>query len=215
MVGRIMVRLSWAVLLASCAAWHGQPQPQPQPFGTDAMEIVTPGAAAPSGVWTVRPDGVIAVAGKPSGFVATRATYANYRLHVEWRWPGKPGNGGVLLHVASGPKDGVWPLSQQVQTKHRFAGDLLPMAGAAFAEPLTSAPGAYPAIRAHTAPDSERPAGAWNAMDVTCRDGVIEVAVNGVAQNRVTGSNPAAGRIGFQLEGTPYELRNLRIDAID
>jgi hypothetical protein len=121
----------------------------------------------------------------------------------------------VLLHVASGPKDGVWPLSQQVQTKHGAAGDLLPMAGATFSEPLTSAPGAYPAIRAHAAPDSERPAGEWNSMDVTCQGGAIDVVINGVAQNRVTGAAPAAGRIGFQLEGTPYELRNLRIEPLD
>jgi hypothetical protein len=33
-------------------------------------------------------------------------------------------------------------LSLQVQTKHGNAGDLLPMAGASFDEPLTSAPGA-------------------------------------------------------------------------
>lgn len=183
-------------------------------FDAEAMEAVTAPSAPLAAVWSARPDGVIALAGKPSGYVATRAVYADYRLHVEWRWPGQAGNGGVLLHVASGPKDGVWPLSQQVQTKHGFAGDLLPMAGAVFAEPLTSTPGASPAIRAHAAPDSERPAGEWNSMDVTCRDGAITVSINGVAQNRVTAATPRLGRIGFQLEGVPYELRNLRIERL-
>jgi hypothetical protein len=65
------------------------------------------------------------------------------------------------------------------------------------------------------APDSELPAGSWNAMDVTCRDGAIEVAINGVPQNRVTAAVPRAGRIGFQLEGTPYELRNLRLVPLE
>ena len=99
----------------------------------------------------------------------------------------------------------------QVQTKHGFAGDVLPMAGAAFAEPLTSKPGASPAIKGHTAAASERPAGEWNSADILCRDGVIEVTVNGVPQNRVSASSQRTGRIGFQLEGAPYELRNIRI----
>jgi hypothetical protein len=179
------------------------------------VEIVTSPAAELSAVWSPGEDGVIAVAGKPSGFIATRASYTNYRLHVEWRWTGKPGNGGVLLHIASGPKDKVWPLSQQVQTKIGNVGDLLPMAGASFDQPLTTASGAYPPIKARTAPDSEKPAGEWNSMDVTCRDGVIDVVINGVAQNHVSGASPKSGPIGFQLEGAPYALRNLRIQPLD
>jgi hypothetical protein len=199
-----------AVLLSGCAA------PRAGLFDSgDMLELVTTPAADPATVWSRGADGVIAVAGKPSGYIATRADYANYRLSLEWRWPGKPGNAGVLLHVASGPKDGVWPLSVQVQTKHGFAGDVLPMAGASFAEPLTSAPGAYPAIKAHTGANSERPAGEWNSLEITSREGVIEVAVNGVPQNRVSAAVPRAGRIGFQLEGAPYELRNVHVTALD
>lgn len=191
---------------------------QERPLLNDAardVTILTDPATDPAAVWSPGADGVIAVAGKPAGFIATRASYTNYRLHVEWRWTGKPGNGGVLLHIASGPKDKVWPYSQQVQTKHGFAGDLLPMAGASFNEALTSAPGAYPAIKAKMAADSEKPVGEWNSMDVTCRDGAIDVVINGVAQNHVTGAKPSSGPIGFQLEGTPYQLRKLRIEPLN
>lgn len=219
----ISVALTMAALLAGCANLGGNP-------GTGAsagapmtlldansigdFELVTTPLSTMDKVLVPGPDGVIAVAGNPSGYVATRATYTNYRLHAEWRWPGKPGNGGMLLHIQGGPKDRVWPLSQQVQTKRGAAGDLLPMAGATFAEPLTTAPGAVTPIKAHTAADSERPAGEWNSVDVVCRDGTIEVVVNGVAQNRVTGSNPNSGKVGFQLEGVPYELRNVTISTL-
>jgi hypothetical protein len=179
--------------------------------GLGELDLVTTPAATPDTVWSLRPDGVLAVAGKPSGYFATRASYTNYRLHAEWRWPGKPGNAGVLLHVASGPKDNVWPLSLQVQTKHGFAGDLLPMAGASFTEALTTAPGAYPPIKGHAGADSEKPAGEWNSMDVVCQDGAIEVSINGVPQNRVSSASPREGKIGFQLEGAPYELRNVTV----
>jgi len=186
-----------------------------QPFDSAAdLELVTTPGGDLAKVWARGADGVVKVTGEPSGYVATRAGYANYRMHLEWRWPGKPGNAGVLLHVASGPRDRVWPLSVQVQTKHGAAGDLLPMAGASFVEPLTSAPGAATAVKARVGANSEKPAGEWNSADILCRDGVIEVTVNGVAQNRVSGANPRAGRIGFQLEGAPYELRQLRIEPL-
>lgn len=220
-----MVKLKTVCVALVCAAMAGcagalsfdpgrGPEPAPVSLfadGLDGFELVTTPAAVIGQVVTVGADGVIALAGTPSGYLATRAEYTNYRLHAEWRWPGKPGNGGVLLHVQGGPKDRVWPLSQQVQTKRGAAGDLLPMAGAAFAEPLSSASGAATPLKAHAAADSERPAGEWNSMDVVCRDGSIEVAINGVAQNRVSGASPAGGRIGFQLEGAPYELRNVTI----
>jgi hypothetical protein len=175
--------------------------------GTPATDLAT--------VCTLQPDGVIAATGQPVGFISTTATYSNYSLHAEWRWPGKPGNGGALVHISSGPKDRAWPLSFQVQTKHKSVGDLLPMAGATFAEPLTSAPGAATAIKAHTAPDSEKPAGEWNTCDVTCRGDTIEVVINGVLQNRVTGCSVADGKVGFQFEGVPFELRAVSLTRLD
>ena len=175
----------------------------------------TPAGADIATVCTVRPDGVIAAAGAPIGFIATKGIHANYRLHAEWRWPDKPGNGGVLVHISSGPKDRAWPLSFQVQTKNKSAGDLLPMAGATFAEPLTSAPGAATAIKAHTGTDSEKPAGEWNTCDITCRGGTIEVKINGVLQKSVTGCSLQEGKIGFQFEGVPFELRGVSVVALD
>jgi hypothetical protein len=178
-------------------------------------ELVTTPAASMADVFTARPDGTIASTGKPAGFLATVASYRNYRLHVEWRWSGKPGNAGVLLHISEGPMDRVWPFSLQVQTKHGSAGDLLPMAGASFAEPLTSAAGAPVAIKARMAADSELPAGEWNTCDIVARDGAVEVRINGALQNTASKVEPSSGRIGFQLEGAAYELRRVAITPID
>ena len=178
-------------------------------------ELKTSPAAGIDSVFRMLPGGVVASAGQPSGFLSTLNSYGNYKLHVEWRWSGKPGNGGILLHISDGPMDRVWPLSLQVQTKRGNVGDLLPMAGASFSEPLTSAHGAEPRIKAHTAPDSELAAGEWNVCDIVSRDGRVEVTINGVVQNSVTRSEPASGRIGFQLEGAPYELRRVELVELD
>lgn len=199
-------------LLALCGSAHADALFNGRDFA--GWELRTDPRTAVTDAFTVLPDGAIATSGKPGGFLATTASYRDYRLHVEWRWTDKPGNAGVLLHVSDGPMDRVWPLSLQVQTKRGSAGDLLPMAGATFAEPVTSTPGAQPVIKAHMAPDSERPAGEWNSADILCRDGIVEVTVNGVMQNRVTAAQPRQGRIGFQLEGTPYQLRNVTLTAL-
>lgn len=205
MIRQILIAAAWLAAAGSAAAGDM--------FGDmRGWELRTEPAANLESAVGVRADGVVAVSGAPSGFFATTASFRNYRLHVEWRWPGKVGNAGVLLHISEGPMDRVWPLSLQVQTKSGSAGDLLPMAGAKFAEPLT---GDKPAVKARIAASSERPAGEWNSADIVSRDGAIEVVVNGVQQNRVTGATPREGRIGFQLEGTPYELRHVELMPLE
>lgn len=177
--------------------------------------FVTPTAANIATVCTVKPDGVLAVAGKPVGYLVTEGVYENYRLRLEWRWSGKSGNSGVLLHIASGPIDrNTWPLCLQLQTKATRMGDLLPMAGAKFAEKLSTAPDAKTPQLDRVSPDSEKPAGEWNALEIVCRGSTIECFINGVRQNGVTQCTPHAGRIGFQLEGASYELRNVRLSPL-
>jgi len=173
-------------------------------FVTDpAVDIAT--------VCHATPEGALAAAGRPIGYLlASPETYTNFRLHVEWRWPGQPGNGGVLLHISSGPKDRQWPLCFQIQLKAHRAGDVLPMAGATCAE--QASPKATQVDKYGV--DSEKPPGEWNTCDIVCRDGTIECRVNGVEQNRVTRCAPAAGQIGFQFEGTPFELRNVRLTPL-
>jgi len=178
-------------------------------------ELVTSPAGVLSEACRPGTDAVFTVAGKPSGYFSTLASHANYRLRAEWRWTGKAGNGGILVHISSGPKDRVWPLCYQIQLKNKSVGDLLPMAGAGFATALTTPPDAKTPLRAHQAAASELPAGEWNGCEVVCRGDSIEVSVNGVLQNRVAGCSLQAGRIGFQLEGEAFELRGVTIEPLE
>lgn len=218
-----MPRISTLLVLSAAvvAACHAEPAKSESSLlnGKDfaGWEFVTATPTEVSAVCHYNADGSVAVVGKPVGFLATTASYHNYRFHAEWRWPAaaaKNSNSGVLLHIASGPKDRAWPLCFQLQTKPTRAGDLLPMAGATFAEKLSTAPDAKtPQLDRHS-DGTEKPLGEWNSCDVVCRDGAIEITINGVAQNAVTHANPDSGKVGFQLEGTPYELRNVRIEPL-
>jgi hypothetical protein len=157
-------------------------------------------------------DGVMAVTGVPgrsTGFLLLPEVRENYRLHLEWRWTAAvtaSTNGGILLHVTPGPlQQGLWPISFQAQLKATRAGDFIAMSTAIAAE---AAPGAT-ASRQKDA--SEKPAGEWNAADIVVRGNTIECTINGVVQAKLTECFPAFGRIGFQLEGHPFELRALRL----
>ena len=89
------------------------------------------------------------------------------------------------------------------------------MAGAAFAEPLSSAPGARTPQLERLGVAAEKALGEWNSVDIVCRDGAIRVTINGVFENRVTGCDPHAGRVGLQLEGFPFEVRNVRLTPLN
>lgn len=213
-----MLRFLTALALAAAFARAESPQkPVNLLNGKDlaGWEYVATPAADIKSVCTVGADGTIAVAGKPVGYIATTASYENYQLHAEWRWPAtaaKNSNGGVMLHIASGPTNKTaWPVCFQMQLKLTRVGDLLPMNDAKFAEKLSTAPGVPTPILNRSGDDNEKPLGEWNTCDIVCRGDTIEVTINGVAQNKVTQCAPAAGKIGFQLEGMPFELRNVRI----
>src|SRR5258708_7914181 len=177
-------------------------------------KLVTTPAADIATVCQVK-NGMIAVAGKPNGYLLAPGTYDNYKLHAEWRWTDKSGNSGFLVHISDGPVDRVWPTCFQIQTKNTRVGDLLPMAAAKFAEPLSTPPNAKTPQPDRKAADSEKPVGEWNVCEIICKDGSIECTVNGIVQNKVTGCVPRSGQIGIQLEGTPYELRNIRISPLN
>ncbi len=186
-----------------------------------AWELVTlPTTPAEIGaVCKFNVDGSLAVAGKPVSYLALKTPYENYRLHAEWRWPkeaAKNSNGGVLLNLTGGPTGGTaWPVCFQAQMKLTRAGDVLPMNGAKFAEKLSTAPDAKtPQLDRTNAADPEKPLGEWNSYDIVCRGDTIEVTVNGVLQNKISKCEPATGKIGFQLEGTPFELRHVRIEPL-
>jgi len=69
-------------------------------------------------------DGVLVSLGTPKGHLISDSVYQNYRLEVQYRFPGKPGNCGVLVH-ASTPRAlyGMFPKSIEVQMAHENAGD--------------------------------------------------------------------------------------------
>jgi hypothetical protein len=163
-------------------------------------------------VWSVR-DGVIHCEGEPSGYIRTVESYANYKLHLEWRWIDKPTNSGVLLHKAG--IDRVWPTCVEAQLMHENAGDFWLLTHSTIVvDGKQVGPGAYAnAKKKH--PSNEKPVGQWNTYDIVCDGGAVKLTVNGLLQNDGTDANPSSGPICLQSEGSPIEFRNIYLEPLD
>jgi hypothetical protein len=163
-------------------------------------------------------DGIIHTAGVPNGYIRTRETYRNYKLHVEWKWTGKPTNSGVLLNVQG--KEMIWPLCTECQLMHENAGDIVLIgkgSGISVGDTtylVTSEEDRYKVIPKFEEV-SEYPAGEWNSYDITLLDGTIEVLVNGVLQNRGSSVTLEGGNIALQSEGSPVQFRNIYLIPLD
>ncbi|MBM4024327.1 MAG: DUF1080 domain-containing protein [Planctomycetes bacterium] len=162
--------------------------------------------------WSIE-NGLLRCTGKPAGYMRTQTAYADYHLQVEWRWPEKPGNNGVLVHT-SGP-DVVWPRSLECQLAAGNAGDFWVIGGLEFAEHAKGGKRVNGRRTTKLRESSEKPAGEWNRYDIICKDDWVVVLVNGVLQNVATGCSERSGQICLQSEGAPIEYRNIWLAPLE
>jgi len=170
-------------------------------------------------------DGMLVSLGTPPGHLITDSVFQDYRLDVEYRFAGEPGNCGVLVH-ASTPRAlyGMFPKSLEVQMMHENAGDFW-----CIVENIT-----VPNMEERRGPkeewgitegkarrvknltdDSENPVGEWNNMIVECVDDEIKVWVNGDLVNYGYDCTATKGQIAVQAEGSEVEFRKLELTYID
>jgi hypothetical protein len=163
-------------------------------------------------VWSVA-DGVIRCAGKPNGYIRTCDSYANYKLHLEWRWTEKPTNSGVLLHRTG--IDRTWPKCVEAQLMNQNAGDfwLLSQSTLNVGGKQVGPKAFANAKKKH--PSNEKPAGEWNTYDIVCDGGTIKLTVNGLLQNEGTDADPSSGPICLQSEGSAIEFRNIYLEPLE
>lgn len=169
-------------------------------------------------------NGMLVSLGDPRGHLITDAVYENYRLEAVYRFAGKPGNCGILVH-ASTPRAlyGMFPKSLEVQMQHKDAGDFW-----CIEEDIT-----VPDMEARRGPkenwgingnkarriknltdDSEKPLGEWNTMVIECYKDTIKVWVNGILVNEGTNCTATKGQIALQAEGSEVEFKKLELQRI-
>jgi hypothetical protein len=164
--------------------------------------------------------------GNPKGHLVTKEAYKDYRLEAEYRFPGKPGNCGVLVH-ASRPRAlyKMFPQSIEVQMNSGDAGDFwviredieVPdMEKRRPRKPGEKWGGAEGDARRilNLTDGSEKPLGDWNTMVIEARGRSITVWVNGNLVNNGVNASVDQGKIAIQAEGAEVEFRKLEIGPL-
>jgi len=169
-------------------------------------------------------DGNLVSLGTPAGHLITDDTFENYRLVAEYRFPGKPGNCGILVH-ASTPRAlyNMFPKSLEVQMMHQNAGDFWCIVedikvpdmekrrGPKENWGITEGKGRR---IVNLTDGSEKPLGEWNTMVIECVGDEIKVWVNGDLVNHGHGCTATKGQIAVQAEGSEVEFRKLELTPI-
>jgi len=169
-------------------------------------------------------NGMLVSLGKPQGHLITDKSYHDYRLVVEYRWPGRPGNCGILVH-ASKPRMlyKMFPQSIECQMNSGQAGDFWCI-GEDIKEPdmverrgpkekWGTTEGKARRILNLT-DESEKPVGQWNRMVIECRGDKIDIWVNKDHVNSGYGCTATKGQIAIQAEGAVCEFRKVELTPL-
>ena len=171
-------------------------------------------------------DGKLVSMGVPAGHLISDDIYQDYRLDVEYRFAGDPGNCGILVH-ASTPRAlyDMFPASIEVQMNSGHAGDFWcireniavdDMADRRAGDPDTWGGGPRDSRRIlNLTDDSESAVGDWNRMVIEALGNRVRVWVNGDLVNDGFDCTASRGRIAIQAEGVEVEFRTLDLVPID
>jgi hypothetical protein len=171
-------------------------------------------------------EGMLVSMGEPGGHLITDKVYSNYRLVVEYRFPKKAGNSGVLVH-ASKPRAlyDMFPQSIEVQLLSGNAGDFwciqenIEVPDMEHRRPRSAGQkyggGPEDARRIVNLTDnSEKPIGEWNQLRIECAGREVKVWVNGDLVNHGTNGSVDHGHIALQAEGTEVEFRKVVLSPL-
>jgi hypothetical protein len=169
-------------------------------------------------------DSLLVSLGTPRGHLITDSVFQNYRLDVQYRFVGKPGNCGVLVH-ASTPRvmSNMFPQSLEVQMMHEDAGDFWCIHENITVPNMVERRGpkeewgiiAGKKRRILNLTDgSENPVGEWNNMIIECFEDKIKVWVNEDLVNYGYDCTVSKGHIALQAEGSEVEFRKLELTPI-
>ena len=161
-------------------------------------------------VRSVKEDGTIVDKGKPVGYLRTTKDYTNYVLRLEYRFPSKPGNGGVLLRVQE--PDKVWPKSIEAQLQNKNAGDFWNIDEFKMTTDAARLKGRNTKKIHET---NEKPLTEWNVYEIAVDGPTVTLKVNDLVQNQATDCEVIPGKIALQAEGSEMEFRNVMIMPLD
>ncbi len=202
-------------------------------------------------VVTLSNENVIRISGENFGGISTVQEFENYHLQLQFKWgelkwaPRKKAkkDSGVMYDAVGphGADGGNWMRSHEFQVEEGDCGDYWACAGAiadvrAKQNPdstytydetgdlLTFSTKSPSGRRCIKFPDTEKPSGEWNTIDLYCFGGTSIHMMNGVVNMILHNSRQTdgdkeipltKGKIQIQSEGSEVFYKNIRISSID
>ena len=169
-------------------------------------------------------DGLLVSLGTPGGHLITDSIYSNYKIEVQYRFAGKPGNCGLLVH-ASTPRAlyGMFPKSIEVQIEHTNAGDFWCIEQDITVPDMEQRRGDKSRWGVNgdklrkierLVQDVEKPVGEWNKIVVECKNDEVIVWVNDILVNHGYKCTASSGQIALQAEGSEVEFRKVSLTKL-
>jgi Domain of Unknown Function (DUF1080) len=171
-------------------------------------------------------NGMLVSLGLPRGHLLTESAYRDYRLEAEYRFPGKPGNCGILVHASRlRALSSMFPQSIEVQMNSGHAGDFwcihenIEVPDMETRRPRKAGQqygGREGEARRilNLTDNSEKPPGEWNTMVIEARDRTVKVWVNGDLVNEGFNATADRGKLAIQAEGAEVEFRRVQIGPL-
>ncbi|RZL16211.1 MAG: DUF1080 domain-containing protein [Pedobacter sp.] len=152
-------------------------------------------------------NGLLVSLGTPGGHLITDSVFSNYKIEVQYRFAGKPGNCGLLVH-ASTPRAlyGMFPKSVEVQIEHTNAGDFWCIEQDITVPDMESRRGEKSRWGINgdklrkierLVQNVEKPVGDWNKMVVECKNDEVIVWVNDILVNHGYKCTASSGQIAL------------------
>lgn len=196
---------------------------------------------------------VLRVSGEIWGGISTKKEFENYHLQLQFRWgelkwyprekESDRRDSGLLYHGVGehGKGDGFWLRSQEFQVQEGDCGDYWGVAGAMFDikaslnmdsifqyDPmgalLTFSHNSETGRHCKKYPDTEKPSGEWNTIDLYCFKNTSVHVMNGVVVMVLENSRQSdngnereliKGKIQLQSESAEVFYRNVKIRPIE
>lgn len=198
-------------------------------------------------------ENVLRVSGEIWGGISTKREFENYHLQLQFKWgelkwypremDSDRRDSGLLYHGVGehGAGDGFWLRSQEFQIQEGDCGDYWGVAGAGFdikatmnadsifqydpqGSLLTFIENSETGRHCKKYPDTEKPSGEWNTVDLYCYQGTSVHVMNGVVVMILENSSQSdhgnktaltKGKIQLQSESAEVFYRNIKIRSIE
>lgn len=158
--------------------------------------------------------GELEISGAQSGFLATRRSFTNYHLTLEYQWltDAPDRDSGISITTEKSGRGFTGLECDLVGPQHGLSGQLqLYGKGELRVQHADQTLQKSGVVESRRPGAPEKPPGEWNTLEILSDEHEMQIAINGFETVRVGWTAPADGPIMFQSRSGAIRFRNVRV----